>query len=202
MTPSRYLPRAVEAVLEARLAAFPVVVVTGARQTGKSTLVRRIGPDRTYLTLDDFDVLDQARNAPDQLVARGIRLTLDEVQRAPGLLHAIKRAVDEDRAPGRFLLTGSANLELMANVSETMAGRAVYVTLWPMTRGEINGHGSAGRWDTFLDHDPDDWVQVLDTSRQEPGRLVDGPGNARRLPGSGHRAGEPRTREPHGSRGT
>lgn len=171
MTPTRYLPRAVEALLEARLAAFPVVVVTGARQTGKSTLVRRIGPDRTYLTLDDFDVLDQARNAPDQLVARGSRLTLDEVQRAPGLLHAIKRAVDEDRAPGRFLLTGSANLELMANVSETMAGRAVYVTLWPMTRGEINGHGSAGRWDTFLDHDPDDWVQVLDTSRQEPGAL-------------------------------
>lgn len=167
MPASRYLPRAIQSVLEARLAAFPVVVVTGARQTGKSTLARRIGPDRTYLTLDDLDVLDQAQNAPDQLVTRASHLTLDEVQRAPRLLLAIKRAVDEDRVPGRFLLTGSANLELMASVSETLAGRAIYVTLWPMTRGEINGEGSVGRWDVFLDHEKDDWVQILTASQEE-----------------------------------
>ena len=167
MPSPRYLPRAVESVLEARLAAFPVVVVTGARQTGKSTLVRRIGPDRTYLTLDDFDILDQAHNAPDQLVARGSRLTLDEVQRAPRLLLAIKRAVDEERAPGRFLLTGSANLELMANMSETLAGRAVYVTLWPMTGAEIGGRGAVGRWNTFLDHGKDDWAEALATSPRD-----------------------------------
>lgn len=167
MTTFRYLPRAIESVLEERLASFPVVVVTGARQTGKSTLVRKIGPDRTYLTLDDLDVLDQVQNAPEQLVARASHLTLDEVQRAPDLLLAIKRAVDEDRRPGRFLLTGSANLELMANVSETLAGRAIYVTLWPLTRGEIHGDGSVGRWDTFLDHDRDDWVRVLNRAPKE-----------------------------------
>lgn len=168
MAPVDYLPRAIESVLKARLGAFPVVVVTGARQTGKSTLVRKIAPDRTYLTLDDLDVLDQAHNAPEQLVARGSHLTLDEVQRAPGLLLAIKRAVDEDRVPGRFLLTGSANLELMASVSETLAGRAVYVTLWPMTRGELGGRGSVGRWDVFLDHDQEDWLRVLGASPEEP----------------------------------
>jgi hypothetical protein len=105
-----------------------------------------------------------ATNAPDQLLSRGARLTLDEVQRAPSLLLAIKRAVDENRAPGRFLLTGSANLELMSNVSETLAGRAVYVTLWPMTCGEVEGDGSVGKWDTFLGRATGDWIDVLRAS--------------------------------------
>lgn len=170
MHSSRYLLRALQSVLEARLAAFPVVVVTGARQTGKSTLARELGgADRTYLTLDDLSVLDQAERAPDQLLSRGPRLTLDEVQRAPGLLLAIKRAVDAKRAPGQFLLTGSANLELMASVSETLAGRAVYVTLWPMTRSEVEGHGSVGRWDTFLDHPTAEWVEALHSAPREGG---------------------------------
>ncbi len=154
-----------QSVLEARLAAFPVVVVTGARQTGKSTLVRKVGPDRTYLTLDDLSVLDQAQRAPDQLLSRGSRLTLDEVQRAPDLLLAIKRAVDQHRAPGRFLLTGSANLELMASVSETLAGRAVYVTLWPMTRSELVGQGAVGRWDTLVDEPRQKWLEALSSTR-------------------------------------
>ncbi len=150
--------------MEARLAAFPVVVVTGARQTGKSTLVKQLGgAHRTYLTLDDLSVLDQAARAPDQLLARGALLTLDEVQRAPDLLLAIKRAVDTDRKPGRFLLTSSANLERMKGVSETLAGRAVYVTLWPMTTGELTGQGSAGRWDTFLDRPVENWVKTLES---------------------------------------
>ena len=169
ITPPRpYLPRALEDVLRARLASFPVVVVTGARQTGKSTLARRIGPDRTYLTLDDLDVLDQAHNAPDALLRRGARLTLDEVQRAPDLLLAIKRAVDAERVPGRFLLTGSANLHLMASISETLAGRAIYVDLWPMTRGEVLGEGSVGRWDVFLDQAPDTWAGAFEAGPRKP----------------------------------
>ena len=80
MTPVRYLPRALQSVLGARLAAFPVVVVTGARQTGKSTLAQELGgADRSYLTLDDLSVLDQAERAPDQLLSRAPRLTLDSV---------------------------------------------------------------------------------------------------------------------------
>ena len=139
-----------------------MVVVTGARQTGKSTLARQLeGDERTYLTLDDYGVLDQARTEPDTLVRHVSRLTVDEIQRAPELLLAIKRAVDADRTPGRFLLTGSANLDLMRGVSETLAGRAVYTTLWPMTRGEAAGLGSAGPWDVFLDESPRHWIDAL-----------------------------------------
>ena len=175
MTTYRYRPRALEPILQARLATFPVVVITGARQTGKSTLAREMGGDaRTYLTLDDYAVLDQARNAPDALLWRSASspafpsdfdiapsLTLDEIQRAPDLLLAIKRAVDADRTPGRFLLTGSANLDLMRGVSETLAGRAVYVTLWPMTRREAEGQGRAGAWDVLVDEPPARWLEVL-----------------------------------------
>ncbi|WP_419948389.1 ATP-binding protein [Candidatus Palauibacter sp.] len=162
MRPSPYLPRILETTLRARLEAFPVVVVTGARQTGKSTLARELeGERRTYLTLDDYGILDQARRDPDALLRRASRVTLDEIQRAPDLLLAIKRAVDSNRTPGRFLLTGSANLDLMKGVSETLAGRAVYVTLWPMTRGEAEGAGSAGRWDVFLDEPSRRWLDAM-----------------------------------------
>lgn len=145
---------------------MPVAVVTGARQTGKSTLARDLlpGEDRTYLTLDDLDVLAQAQKAPESLVHRAERLTLDEVQRAPDLLLAVKRAVDEDRRPGRFLLTGSANLLLMRRVSESLAGRAAYLTLWPLTRRERLGQGRAGLWTELLATDEADWRSLcLDT---------------------------------------
>ena len=171
----RYRPRALEPILRARLATFPVVVITGARQTGKSTLARELGGEaRTYLTLDDYSVLDQARRAPDAFLVRGAftssfsdsfdkfgRVTLDEIQREPDLLLAIKRAVDDRRIPGRFLLTGSANLDLMRGVSETLAGRAVYVTLWPMTRREAEGEGRVGSWDVLLDESPRRWLEAL-----------------------------------------
>lgn len=154
------LPRLVDPALELALQAMPVVVVTGARQTGKSTLTRAL-PDRVYLTLDDLDVLDQAAAAPADLLGRGRRLTLDEVQRQPALLRAVKRAVDTQRTRGRFLLTGSANLLLMRQVSESLAGRASYLTLWPMTRREQLGLGRAGAWPELLAARDDDWLDVL-----------------------------------------
>ncbi|MEX2466030.1 MAG: AAA family ATPase, partial [Gemmatimonadota bacterium] len=141
--PRDIVERALAPVLSDRLKAFPVVVLTGARQTGKSTFARRIDPQRTYLTLDDYGVLDQALNAPDTLLSRQGPLTLDEVQRAPDLLLGIKRVVDLDRTPGRFLLTGSADLRLMQSVSETLAGRAVYVTLSPLPR-RVSGPSRGG----------------------------------------------------------
>ncbi|MCH7565858.1 MAG: AAA family ATPase, partial [Gemmatimonadetes bacterium] len=94
-----FLPRTAETLIERALAAMPVVVLMGARQTGKSTLAR-LPPradSRSYVTLDDFDVLEQARTAPYDLVRRAPVLTLDEVQREPGVLLAVKGAVDEDR---------------------------------------------------------------------------------------------------------
>ena len=156
------LPRLVDDALAARLRVMPAVVLTGARQTGKSTLVEKLVPgERRYRSLDDFDVRDAARRNPDALLGGNDPLTLDEVQREPGLLTAVKRAIDRDRRPGRFLLTGSANLLLMRQVSESLAGRASYLTLWPMTRREQLGLARAGRWDDLLAAPDDQWRDLL-----------------------------------------
>lgn len=123
-------PRLVAKSLRHRLRVMPAVVVTGARQTGKSTLARDLTPGkRRYFSLDDLDVVDIARSDPDSLVGGTEPVTLDEVQREPDLLLAVKRAIDRRRAPGQFLLTGSANLLLMRRISESLAGRASYLTL-------------------------------------------------------------------------
>jgi predicted AAA+ superfamily ATPase len=128
-------PRWLAPRLEAALRVLPVVVVTGARQTGKTTLVQSLPGRRTFYTLDEVGVWDQARREPLSLLA--VRpVTLDEVQRAPQLLLAVKRAVDQRRRPGDFLLTGSANLLLMERVSETLAGRALYLDLPPFCPAE------------------------------------------------------------------
>ena len=156
------LPRLVSGALADRLAVMPAVVVTGARQTGKSTLVEQlVQGERLYRTLDDFDVLDAARRDPEALVGGHEPITLDEVQREPGLLSAVKRAIDRNRSAGRFLLTGSANLLLMRQVSESLAGRASYLTLWPMTRREQLGLGHAGRWEELLDTPDEGWRDLL-----------------------------------------
>lgn len=127
-------PRLVGVALAERLRVMPAVVITGARQTGKSTFAEHLVPgERRYRSLDDLDVLDAARRDPEVLVGGSESVTLDEVQRAPELLQAVKRAIDRDRIAGRFLLTSSANLLLMRQVSESLAGRASYLTLWPMT---------------------------------------------------------------------
>lgn len=158
------LPRLVDDALAARLRVMPAVVLTGARQTGKSTLVEKLVPgDRRYRSLDDFDVRDAARRDPEALLGGDDPLTLDEVQREPGLLTAVKRAIDRDRRPGRFLLTGSANLLLMRQVSESLAGRASYLTLWPMTRREQLGLARAGRWDELLAAPDAQWRDLLAT---------------------------------------
>jgi predicted AAA+ superfamily ATPase len=159
-------PRLAAQALAAAERALPVAVVTGARQTGKTTLVRDLvaSRDRTYLTFDDLDVLDQAQRAPDDLVSRASRLTLDEVQRAPAILLAVKRAVDARRTRGRFVLTGSANLLLLKGVADSLAGRASYITLWPMTRREQEGLGRAGLWPELLAASDAEWIDVIAAS--------------------------------------
>ena len=122
----------------------PVVFVQGARQTGKSTLVKSLhgaGQSRRYITLDDAPTLAAAQSDPQGFIA-GLDgpIVIDEVQRAPGLALAIKAAVDADRKPGRFLLTGSANPMLLPNLSESLAGRIELHTLWPLSQGELAGH--------------------------------------------------------------
>ena len=139
------LLRLVGPSLQDRLRVMPAVVVTGARQTGKSTLAQKLMPGgRHFLSLDDLDVVDAARRDPEALLGGSQQVTLDEVQREPDLLHTVKRAIDQQRQPVKFLITGSANLLLMRQVSESLAGRASYLTLWPMTRLEQLGLGRGG----------------------------------------------------------
>lgn len=156
------VPRLVAAALAERLRVMPAVVVTGARQTGKSTLVANLVPGRRrYATLDDLDARDAARRDPAILLGGPGPVTLDEIQREPGLLPAVKLAIDRDRTAGRFLLTGSANLLLMRQVGESLAGRASYLTLWPLTRREQRGLGTCGRWDDLLAAPDRDWPGLL-----------------------------------------
>ena len=141
---------------------MPAVVLSGARQTGKSTLVKDIGQDtRKFYSLDDINVLDMAQNDPKSLISESGLITLDEIQREPKLLLAVKHDIDVNRQPGRFLLTGSANLLLMQKVSESLAGRASYLNLWPLTRREQLGQGSCGIWEQLIGNDERTWIDVI-----------------------------------------
>ena len=159
------LRRLLTPTLEKSLRLFPVVVLTGARQTGKSTLVREIEPfsDRPYVTLDTALNRSLAVAEPQTLLnqAGAGRITVDEVQRAPDLLLTIKESVDREKVNGRFLLTGSANLLLMQRVSESLAGRARYLTLWPMTRREQLGMGACGVWEAFFARPRENWIEAV-----------------------------------------
>jgi len=117
-------PRYLQPRIEAALKDTPVVCILGPRQVGKSTLSQQLAPKRAYLTFDDNAILVSASQDPTGFV-QGLpeNVTLDEVQRVPELLRAIKAEVDRNRAPGRFLLTGSANLLLLPKVKESLAGR-------------------------------------------------------------------------------
>jgi predicted AAA+ superfamily ATPase len=155
-------PRYASRALEERLTAMPAVVVTGARQTGKSTLVRElVQGERAYFSLDDFDVIDAAQNDPEVLIGGTLPITLDEVQRESEILKSVKMAIDSNRQPGRFLLSGSANLLLMRKVSESLAGRASYMTLWPMTRREQRGEGTCGIWEDLVSAKEEHWIDLL-----------------------------------------
>jgi len=122
------------------LADTPVVMLIGPRQCGKTTLARQFeGKEREYVTLDDDTVLGAARSDPTGFVRGFDRVAIDEVQRAPELLRAIKRSVDSNRRAGRFLLTGSANILTLPQVSESLAGRMEIISLMPISRAEIVG---------------------------------------------------------------
>jgi len=138
---TEYLNRDIlSAVIEA-LGEMPVVVLTGMRQTGKTTFLQT-QPEfhgRRYVTFDDFAQLEAAKRDPEGFVDTEELLTIDEVQRCPEILIAIKRAVDRKRVAGKYLLSGSANLSMLKNVSESLAGRAVYFVMHPLSRRELAG---------------------------------------------------------------
>jgi predicted AAA+ superfamily ATPase len=134
LLPRQIRPHLVEALSDSR-----VVCLLGPRQSGKSTLVRAVTENEhpaRYVTLDDRATLELAREDPTALVAGEGRLAIDEVQRAPDLLLAIKQVVDVDPRPGRFLITGSANVMTHPRIADALPGRVDYMTLWPFSQSE------------------------------------------------------------------
>jgi uncharacterized protein len=138
---STYLPRRAAVPVKEALADTRVILVNGARQSGKSTLVRRIGRDHgaDWYTLDDADTKEFAAKDSRSFVRLAERMIIDEVQSVPALLLAIKALVDEEPDPGRFLLTGSSRLLAMRDLPDTLVGRMETIELGPLSQGEIDG---------------------------------------------------------------
>jgi len=161
-------PRNITQTLLDALGDTPIVLLHGARQSGKSTLARLLAEDglhpATYYTLDDLAVLSAATGDPAGFLA-GLSgpVILDEIQRAPELLLPMKATVDRDRRPGRFLLTGSAHVLALPQISEAFTGRMEVLTLWPFSQGELEGHQ-----ETFLDR------SFSDTAFSKPKRPFSG----------------------------
>ncbi len=135
--------RALGSSIRAGLADTPAIFLHGARQTGKTTLVRHFmeaGHPATYLSLDESRILEAARADPEGFVS-GLPtpVILDEVQLEPALFRALKVEIDRDRRPGRFLLTGSAHLLILPQLAESLVGRMETLTLWPLSQSELEG---------------------------------------------------------------
>ncbi len=129
---------------EEALSDTPVVLIVGPRRAGKTTLVREMAETgRSYITLDDQTVLDAAQSDPVGFIRGLDKAIIDEIQRAPALLLAIKKTVDEDYRPGRFLLTGSANVLTLPRVADSLAGRMETIRMLPLARAEIVGKAPA-----------------------------------------------------------
>ena len=147
------LPRSLAPAVRSALRQFPVVLVTGARQCGKTTLVGELEPERAYLDLDEDRLRRLAIEDPDGFVADlPDEVAIDEVQRAPALLSAIKVSVDRARRPGRFLLIGSSDLLLLPSVTDSLAGRIAVLELQPLTESEKE-KGRGGFLGALLDQD-------------------------------------------------
>ena len=148
--------RIAEARIREALCDTPVVLIAGPRQAGKTTLARQFATnEKRYLTLDDELTLLAARQDPVGLIRSLDTAIIDEVQRAPQLLLAIKKTVDEDRRPGRFLLTGSTNLMTLPNVADSLAGRMETIALLPLSQNEINGTTTNWLDGAFAGHLPE-----------------------------------------------
>jgi predicted AAA+ superfamily ATPase len=139
--------RLVQRKVKESLLDTPVVLIIGPRRVGKTTLVRQMTlAERAYLTLDDRTTLNAASADPVGFIRELDCATIDEIQRVPELLLAIKKTIDEDYRPGRFLLTGSANVLTLPRVADSLAGRIEIIEMLPLARAEL-----AGKPASFLD---------------------------------------------------
>ncbi len=166
------VPRAVAPKLEVAVRTMRVVVITGPRQAGKSTLARYHPQlaSRPYFSLDDAATLLRARADRDAFLRSAPEMIIDEVQRDPPLILAIKVAVDKQRPQrrGQFVLTGSANLLMMKHVGDSLAGRAYYLRLQTLTRREQQGLGTAGIWTSFFETPAPDWLELIRAAPDRP----------------------------------
>lgn len=148
-------PRLIQPRLAEAMTDTPVVLLAGPRQAGKTTLVRQLAAlGARYLTLDDEITLLSAREDPVGMIRSLDRAVIDEIQRAPQLLLAIKKSVDEDRRPGRFLITGSANLMTLPTVADSLAGRMETLTLLPLSQSELESQTTNWLDSVFSGHIP------------------------------------------------
>ncbi len=156
-----YFKRDIAGSVLAALEDMPVVAVTGMRQTGKSTFLRNETGlrKRRYVTFDDLAQVAAAKEAPDRFVEGDDPFTIDEVQKCPEVLTAIKKRVDRHRKPGQYLLSGSANFAMLKGITESLAGRAIYFTMHPFTRRERLG----------AVHDRPFVEKLLETGKPYPG---------------------------------
>lgn len=168
---SRFVSRHLQRAVQAALGDTRVVAVNGARQVGKSTLVhalmktQRRGEERT---LDDGTTLAAARADPRRFVQHDGLLAIDEVQRAPDLMLAIKAAVDQDTRPGQYLLTGSARVLGLKALPDALVGRMETLELWPFSQGELEGLP-----DGFVDAAFDDEPRFTNTGKTSRDELVE-----------------------------
>ena len=137
---SAFYPRWQKETLNHLMQERRVLLLTGPRQSGKTTLARELESEQVeYRTLDDSTLREAAKSDPQGFVKRRTKtLIIDEAQQVPSLLPAIKKAVDEDTRPGQYLLTGSANIQSLATVRESLAGRIAKIRLRPLAFGEVN----------------------------------------------------------------
>jgi len=162
MPESSLYPRQIGSLIAEAMGDTPVVLLAGPRQAGKTTLVRQIsGNGARYLTLDDELTLMSAREDPVGMIRSLDRAVIDEIQRAPSLLLAIKKSVDEDRRPGRFLLTGSANLMALPTVADSLAGRMETLLLLPLSQSEIEGQSTNWLDSVFAGRIPQSGAKAL-----------------------------------------
>jgi predicted AAA+ superfamily ATPase len=158
-------PRNSVSHLQSLFSAFPVVVVSGARQVGKTTLLRQTYPSVDYVVLDASQDLEQARREPDLfLTNHPCPLIVDEIQYAPELVASIKRRVDAQQArPGQFLLTGSQQWQVMASLAESLAGRVAFVDLGGLSLSELTQPQPQAPGDLWLSR----WFTAQEKSEQQ-----------------------------------
>lgn len=158
-------PRKLKNRLEIAMQDTPVVLINGPRQSGKTTLVQQYSPSVPYYTLDDDNILNAVKQDPVGFIQRIDRAIIDEIQRAPELLRAIKLSVDRNRQPGRFLLTGSANLLTLPKIGDSLAGRMEILTLLPLSLSEMMDreslfltHATHQSWPSYALSEPLDLI--------------------------------------------